>query len=244
MIMMATVERITRTIFRPCKGLLVKHQVVFGSKDQAQKRRGELYTYEYNSSRYSDVTKLSSLTLETSDFLYLEKTNWDKEVDNEKIFLSYPHLFKMKRAFKEILTWFYSDKYEPMFIYKDNDIIFNSDFRQEKVEIYNLVGNKGIVIVPDVIEIETQLYEGITMFLNSQDQYVQMTIDQIEALYDFFLSFNLYQSSQMLINYVTNINSENIKGSGFNPKGGKTTGGKMPLNKKKKKKESKGDKEE
>jgi hypothetical protein len=232
---LSTVERITRTIFTPCKGLAVKHQVVFGRKDQAQKRRGELYTHSYTSSRYSDVTNLTSLTLETSDFLYLEKLNWDRDVENEKIFISYPHLFKMKRALRHVMKWFYADEFENLFIYNNNEIIFNSDYADERAEVYGLVSNKGVVIVPDVVEIETQQYEGITMFLNSNDQAVQMTIDQIEAFQDFFESFNLYQSSQMLINYVTSINADNISGSGFKPKEGKTTNNKMPLNKKKKK---------
>jgi len=232
---MAVVERITRTIFMPCKGLAVKHQVVFGNKDQAQKRKGELYTYNYNSTKYSDITNLSSLILETSDFLYLEKLNYDKDRENEKIFFSYPHLFKIKRALKEAMRWFYADKFENMFIYKGREIIFNSDYTGKKQEIYNLVSNKTIIIFPSVVEIETQQYEGVTMLLNSESECVQMTIDQLEALYDFFKDFNLYQSSQLLINYVTSINQENIANSGFTVKQGRTTSNnKMPLNKKKK----------
>jgi hypothetical protein len=241
---MAVVERITRTVYNPCRGLAVKHQVVFGSKDQAQKRRGELYVHNYTSSRYSDVSKLSSMSLETSDFVFLEKLNYEKGVENEKIFMSYPHIFKMKRALRNVLKWFYGDEYEDMYLYNGNVLTFNSDFGNEKEEVYNLVGNKSVHIIPDVIEIEGVQYEGVTMFLNSLDVSVQMTIDQVESLQDFFDSFNLYQSSLQLINYVTSVNPENTEGTGFAARQGKATNSKLPLKKKtKSKKTSKEDSE-
>jgi ribosomal protein L4 len=241
---MAVVERVTRTVFNPCKGMAVKHQVVLGSKDQAQKRKGELSTYNYKSTKYSDVTELTSMIIESSDFLILEKYNKDKDVENEKIFMSYPHLFKMKRALKQALKWFYADEFEDLFIYKGNELIFNSDYTNEKIEIFNLVSNKAVMFQPDVIEIENQQYEGLIMFLNSESEIVQLTIDQVEALYDFFETFNLYQSSQLLINYVTSINPDNISTTGFSPsRKGNSSTGKMPLNKKKKKTKKKGEAE-
>jgi hypothetical protein len=234
---MAVIERITRTVFNPCKGLVIKHQVSFGSKDASQKRKSELYTYSYKSQAYSDITELTSLNLNTSDFVFLERLNKDREVENEKIYISYPHLFKIKRALKDAIKWFYDDKYENLFLIKNNELIYNSDFSDERIEIYGLIGNKGIILEPDVVEIETQQYEGITMYINSEADYVHMTIDQVEALYDFFMTFNLYNASQLLINYVTSINPDNVSSSGFsNSRKGSSTGGKLPLKKKTKSK--------
>lgn len=240
---MAVVERITRTIFNPCWGLSVKHQVVFGRKDKHdQKRRSELYQHNYTSQRYSDVTSLTSFSLETSDYLFLEKYN--KDADKETVFFSYPHLFKLKRALKNAMKWFYDDEFEHLFSYTDGDMIVNSDFKGIKEEIYNLISNNSIIIIPDVVEIESELYEGVTLFLNNENQYVQMTIDQVEAFYDFFSTFDLYQSSQLLINYVTSMNPENITSSGSSAnRKGNNRGGNLELKKKKKVKKSKEDKE-
>lgn len=209
---MPLVERFNKVIFRPCKGLILKHQVVFGDKDnRSQKRKSELFRYDFPTDKYSDVTEVSSLTLDTSDFVIFERQTSDREAERDKVYVSYPHIFKIRSGLKRAMQWFYADKYENLFIHENDDIIFNSDFKEERIEMYGLVGNKSIILVPDVVEIETQLYEGVTMFLNSQDVYVQMTLDQLEALHDFFQHFDLYLSSVMVSNYVAQLSAENIE---------------------------------
>lgn len=208
---MAVVERITRTIFTPARNLLIKHQVVFGKKDRdTQQRKGELMKYDFKSEKYSNASTLSSLFLETSDFIFLEKISYDKEIENEKIYISYPHLFKVKRGLKDALRWFYDDEYENLFIHKNGNILFNSDYETERILISGLIGQKSLTLIPDVIVIDEVEYEGLLVYFNTDDDLVRMTIDQLEAMYDFFITFNLYQSSQLLINYVSQINPENL----------------------------------
>jgi len=205
------VEKITRTIFNPARNLSIKHQVTFGQKDlNTHKRKGELFKYDYSSEKYIDTSSLSSLILQTSDFIFLEKTSYDKEVETERIFLSYPHLFKLKKGLKNALKWFYSSDYEKLFLYKDNEIIFNSEFNDESVIIDNLIGRKNIILYPHIIEYENIQSEGVLMGFNQYENMIEMSVDQLEAMYDFFTTFNLYESSQLLINYTSQINPENL----------------------------------
>lgn len=209
---MAIVDKFNKIVFRPCKGLVIKHQVVFGDKDiRSQKRKSELFQYEYATDKYSDVTEVSNITLDTSDFIVFERTSGNREVDSEQVYVSYPHLFKVRSGLKKAMRWFYDDEYENIYIHSDNDIVFNSDFAKERVEMYGLVKNKTIVLRPTVVEIEDQLYEGVTMHLNSMDVYVEMTLDQLESIYDFFQYFDLYLSSIMVADYVSRLSPENVE---------------------------------
>ena len=236
---MATSEKITRTVFQVCKGLKIKHQVVFGSKKDDETRRGELNKYEYNSSKYTDVTRLVSYNLETSDYLIFECNTYGRE--KLQIFVSYPHFYRVKRAFKEAVKWFNDDKYSDLFIYRGNTPIFNSDFKNIEAVAYNLVSNSAIRITPTTIEIESEIYEGVTVCFNSELDFVTMTIDQLEAVSDFLDSFRLYEASQLLINYITSIEAPSAQTMQLDKKTGVTSTHKesMPLNKKVKTKKKK-----
>lgn len=204
---MSVIERITRTVFTPTYGFKIKHQVSFGVKNESdQKRRGELNKYDYTSSRYSDVTRLTSLSLETSDYLVLEKTSYiGSAQDKQQILISYPHLYRFKRMLRDAVSWFNDPIFANVFIYKNNEVFINPEYKNLSTEAYRLTGNSKIIITPHLLQIENEMYEGVIMYMNSYNTYVELTIDQLEALYDFVDSFRLYEASQLLINYVANI---------------------------------------
>lgn len=234
---MSVIERITRTVFTPAYNFKVKHQVSFGIKNEAdQKRRGELNKYEYSSNRYSDITRLTSLNLETSDYLVLEKTNYvGGEKDTTQILISYPHLYRFKRTLRDAVSWFNDTEFADVFIYKDKEVYLNSKYKGLQAEAYRLVGNSTIAISPHILEIENEMYEGVIMYMNSYNNFVEMTIDQLEALYDFVDSFRLYEASQLLINYVANIQKPESTSMNLNKNTGQVTSShkeSMPLIKK------------
>ena len=240
---MAIPERITREVFSPCKGLKIKHQVVFGKKNDDETRSGELNKFEYRSNKYTDANNLISYTLNTSDYLVFECNVYGRE--KIQIFVSYPHFYRVKRAFREAVKWFNEDKYADMFIYKGNEPIFNSDFNDTCAVAYNLVSNKAIKIAPTIIDIENEKYEGVIVYFNTEYDFVSMTMDQLEAVSDFLDEFRLYEASQLLINYMATIERPSAQTMQLDKKNGVTSTHKdsMPLTKKTRTKKIKIDEE-
>ena len=240
---MAIPERITREVFSPCKGLKIKHQVVFGKKNDDETRSGELNKFEYRSNKYTDANNLISYTLNTSDYLVFECNVYGRE--KIQIFVSYPHFYRVKRAFREAVKWFNEDKYADMFIYKGNEPIFNSDFSETCSVAYNLVSNKAIKIAPTIIDIENEKYEGVIVYFNTEYDFVSMTMDQLEAVSDFLDEFRLYEASQLLINYMATIERPSAQTMQLDKKNGVTSSHKdsMPLTKKTRAKKIKIDEE-
>jgi len=193
------VERIVRTIFRPTKNFAVKHQVQFGNKNSDLTRKSELYVSEYNSQKYSNISKLSSLYLESSDYLVFQYGNKD---DGEEVFISYPHIFKVIKMLKESLKWFYSDTYKDLFFIKKKKLRFNPEYSDMMISTTDLISNKILYMQPSIIVVGEESVEGALLFFNESDKFVEMTYEQIEGLYFFLKNFNLYECSQLLINFV------------------------------------------
>ena len=201
------IEKIERVIFIPCKGLLIKHEVVFGQQNKKDQRRlDELSSRKYKTGKYSNVKTLISLKLESNDYLVLDYIG--NKDNRENIYISYPHIFKVKKFFRESLKWFYDDEYDELFVMNnENELIFNSDYRNEEIIINNLIGSKSLSIMPAIV---ADGEEGVILFFNSRNKSVIMNIDQLESVIDFLENFRLYEASQLLINYVTEIKGSSL----------------------------------
>ena len=65
-------DSISRKIFNPAPGLILKHKVSVGSRTSDKHRRPFMSEYIYGTDRYIDVSKVSSLQIATQDYLILE----------------------------------------------------------------------------------------------------------------------------------------------------------------------------
>ena len=193
-------ERIVCEVFRVNRELSVKHQVTFGKKALDGTRKGPVSAYTYNSRKYSNASSLTTYTLDTEDYLVLEKVNFDKSQESTKILLSYQHIFKLKNALKQVKMWFYDDDYRDMFLYINDVPRVNAEFEYTPATAFGLVAGSAIMLKPAVIEIENELFEGCTMHFNTPECFISLTLDQFEALQDFIENFRLYEASRLLFN--------------------------------------------
>ena len=198
------IEKLERVIYYPCSGLCLKHQVSFSNIIKQNKRRkSEVSIFNYKTNKYSDTTEVNKINLESSDFLILEITNVDKKIykDEISICISYPHLISLKKVIDEALSW--SDEYDNLYIEtRDERIVLNGDYYSLQAQSDNFVGNRYIIIKPELYETDDEIEEGFRIFF-SDTISVGISLTQMEGLYDFIDNFNLYESSQLLINYYT-----------------------------------------
>ena len=213
-------EKIESVILRPCKNLIIKNVVQFGSSSIRDKKRYDaVRSYSYQTNKYSDHNYVGSLYLETSDFLVFQYTNYDKgKKINEEVFISYPQFKKLKNHFNE----FYKiamDQDVYIQSEKDNSIFINDEFMNYENKITNMVNGKSMSLIFDTIDHKTvddsiECEPAVSLFISEEEYIVTMSFDVFEMLLDFLNSFNLLTSSQQLINfaYMTEIaNAFNLK---------------------------------
>jgi hypothetical protein len=192
------VEYINKTIYTVCRGLKLKHQVKFGRKDQKGTRTNGTYVSTYESHSYDLPTTVSSVYIDTCDYLVLDyREGKDQRLS---IYLSYPHLYTLKLLLQKAIKWFtvYADK---LYIYTDDEIRFNSKYKKLKVSTDNTIDHKTITLRPNVIEKRDAYMAGVYVHLN--DEYITtMSADELMAFNDVIQQFDLYQNSLMMTTYM------------------------------------------
>lgn len=194
------IDKISATVYFPCRGLILKHNVSLASKDEATKKRKYFHDeYRYFTGKYSDVSEALSLRLNFSSYLTLEILG-QSFTDNSNVMFSQKGLSNLKLSLNNVMKWFTSKEYQDMYMLKNNKLIFNSDYNGTYEKIHSV--GKTIIIRPVIIEIEEDKYEGVDIYINKNDNKFQMVFEEIVTFYDVIKNFNLYQSGLELINYV------------------------------------------
>lgn len=201
------VEYINKTIYQITSRFKLKHQVKFGRKNQKGDRMDAIFKYDYDSENYNSKMSLSSINLDTSDFLVLEYKPSNEETAS--IFLSYPHIYNFLRILKQSLNWFYSSKYDDMFIYKNDEVQFNDKYKKLVFRTDVTVGQKIFAIKPSLVERYDIYEEGVIVFLDNEYS-VSLDVFELEALYNTIKNFDLYQSSVALANFVLSKDNDNL----------------------------------
>lgn len=186
-------EKITKTIYRPCRGLSIKHVINLGSKAKNGNRKSDTWASNYKSNKYNNASDLTSLFLDTQDYMVFSISN------DVEVYVSYPHLYRVKKAFKKALKWFSASV--EIFTEVDDDLIVHTKYKKLNASALGLVGNRNIVIRPSVVDDGDYVYEGVAITLHEPDNVIYMTVDELEAFWDFLSTFNLYMSSQMMLNF-------------------------------------------
>ena len=169
----------------------------------------------YKSNKYS--LQLFIPPVETTEF----GTTYDVSL-NAVLFLALPYnkdiakemkkyrRFKIKpsnlksllRTFSTVLDWYYSDKYDDIFVENDHGVlVFNSDYKDlHAITERSYFEDNVIKIIPTRVEVAYQKYvEGVKLFVNRMENYVDLTIQEFEILYDLLDQFDF--TTAVLLSY-------------------------------------------
>lgn len=97
--------------------------------------------------------------------------------------------------------WFTGSKYKNLFARKDGRLVMLG--KVDKLKISSLPLNKYIEIEPIIGEYNNaEQYIGVRIFLSSESNFVDMDINKLFGLKYLLDSINMYQSAQLLLNYI------------------------------------------
>ena len=102
------------------------------------------------------------------------------------------------RKLSEALNWF--DSINDLFVIKDGILYFNTNYNDLKVKYVSLEnsGEQGFKIVPVALERGNQVYEeGVILSINAKDNYIELTRDELQELFDVLMNFNFANEIQV-----------------------------------------------
>lgn len=104
--------------------------------------------------------------------------------------------YDVVKGLNDVVEWFNVEKYPDLFcINENNELEFNFDYKtlHKKIFLRDFKRKTAMVITPAIVEIGTDKYEGVRMFLNTRIVYVDLTINELEIMRDAIAKFDYSQ---------------------------------------------------
>lgn len=199
-------EKVEKIICFPVEDLIMKHVVQLGKKTFIRgktKRAGDYSTYTFTTKKYNTNTEVLGMSISSSDYIVLEHNS--KITKYNAVYISYPHLYKVNKAFNKVLTFFDKKLYPDLFIeqnkkyfifninkYKTDDIIY--------IDIKDLGANTALTIYPfKARNSNNKVKNYIRLVLNNdKNLIIDFTVEEFKNFKTIFSQFDLYQNSLLL----------------------------------------------
>ena len=124
---------------------------------------------------------------------------WNSETTHKRsIEIRVKNQRSILRKLSEALNWF--DSIEDLFVIKDGILYFNTNYNDLKVKYVSLEnsGEQGFKIVPVALERGNNVYEeGVILSINARDNYIELTRDELQELFDILMNFNFANEIQV-----------------------------------------------
>ena len=124
---------------------------------------------------------------------------WNSETTHKRsIEIRVKNQRSILRKLSEALNWF--DSIEDLFVIKDGILYFNTNYNDLKVKYVSLEnsGEQGFKIVPVALERGNNVYEeGVILSINARDNYIELTRDELQELFDVLMNFNFANEIQV-----------------------------------------------
>lgn len=177
-----------------------RFNVVLSKASQDGKRNHFHQEYEYNSNKYIDTNKLITMRRQFDFYLTIENLRQNDFGVKEFIMIRTQDILFVREQLHEASRWFRDVQYENLFARKDNKTILLGNV--QPIYINGLASDKYIKLEPTILNYDETSAPGLRMYLSSPDNYVDMTLDRLMGFIYLINSINMYESAQLLLNYL------------------------------------------
>lgn len=194
-------EKISDDLFMFGNNLILRFNVQLAKKNMDGGRQCYQSEYQYPSEKYNDVRSL--VTVRRSFDYYLSIENIKKSEDFERTYIPiYTQDFiQFRDKIIESIKWFQDEKYKNIFAKDGEKIVLIENV--EPIIYSSLVSNTSIKIEPIPFLNKCNEYKlGVRISFNTIDIYSEIEIDRYMGLVYIISSLNMYQSAQIILNYM------------------------------------------
>lgn len=141
-----------------------------------------------------------NITRQFSCYLSIESLRRDTDGNKLQIRIGMENIYFFKMKLQGVISWFTSHQHNSLFAKKDGNIIILSKVNPISINVQ--FGNY-IEFEPTVQTFNNgEQNIGVRTYLNSDGVSFFMNVNTLLALGDFINSFNMYQSAQLMMNYI------------------------------------------
>ena len=119
----------------------------------------------------------------------------------ESVSIRVTDMYVLRYRLNQVEQWFTSSENKNMFVRKDGKIIMPR--RVEPIRIAGLMFNKYLEFEPSILNKDNGEQEiGVRIYVNSDTSSFFMQINRFLSFKYFIDTFNMYQSAQLMLNYI------------------------------------------
>ena len=195
------IEKVEKSIYYPCSGLVLKHIVTLGKVGKKDKKRiSDVNIYSYKTNKYTDRSQVFGISIDSSDYLVFEYIGRNKiKTENNSVFISYPHYSAVQKIMMDATEWFNPDLHPNLFkINKSGNIYIGKNYKGTELFIGGLSNNGWLLFRPTLVEVDDGIIEGVEMNVGGDTKSVLLTGNEFLSMATFISNFSLYQSSLLL----------------------------------------------
>lgn len=169
------------------------------SKDINNMRSHFHKEFKYNS-KYSNCNSLVTIKRSFDFYISIENIKKDDSGIKEFIRIGVSEILLVRYKLQEVLKWFTSNEFQNLYGKKGKKLLILG--RVSNIIIDRLPMNKYIEFEPTVCDYDTESVPGVRMYLSSKTNYVDINVDRLMGLIYLMDSINMYESAQLMINYL------------------------------------------
>lgn len=179
------------------------HKLLFTKKNKTGGKISEIIFKIFKSSKYTNMSELKDIVINTSDYLILEFSDYNanREIVTEQAYISYPHMGMFRSMLNEAHKWFSSeDEYTDLLVQVEGKYYLNDKY--ENLSVYMQISNKKMLIIkPNLIEDpDTGITKEAVNLIFDNLMAITLTLDELENLKSLIDTFDFYVASLALYN--------------------------------------------
>lgn len=187
-------DKLSDDLFYLGSGIVLRLNVVLAKKKEDGSRNYFHKEYLYGS-KYIDKNKVITMRRNFDYYLTIDKYCMYEQT----VIIRIQNMILMKMKLKEVSKWFSDGE---TFILKKGKLVIQK--KPKPIIVSGLSMHKSLRFEPIVIDWENsgQQQPGVRMVLNESDIYTDISIDNFYGFLYLIDTLNLYESAQLMINYL------------------------------------------
>lgn len=214
--MLNNVDKVEKVLFKSGK-FTIKNSIILGSKNSVTGVRIDpIHTKSYNSNKYVGIPTLSSININTSEFIVFEYNDFDAKI-REEVYLSYPHMIDILSFMDQVLNLVYEEN-----LYTNNGInpkFYDANGNLPMIQSTPLGGGKYIDFVPGKLQNQDgTLRDGGFLTLNDNaNAFEGLDIRSLETIDYILRNINLgsYSNQTLIISILEELSGNKTSSNGF-----------------------------
>lgn len=187
-------DKLSDDLYYLGNGIILRFNVILAKKREDGTRNYFHHEYMYDS-KYTDNDKVITMRRNFDYYLTIEKPSDFAQ----SIQIRLHHMIALRAKLREVSKWFTDSK---TFIINRGKLTIQG--KPPQITITGFSSGKCLSFDPIIIDdkVSGMQQPGVRLVMNNSDLFTDIPIDYFYGLFYLIDSFNMYQSAQLLVNYL------------------------------------------